>query len=90
MHVCNPWCLDDGVHALLFGSTVTDTANLEKIGQALAAQAGLIFRGVAEVRPANSPAPGTRTANGLAYGRMVVWAEGQLERSSGTTPRVAS
>lgn len=91
MHTCNPWCLDDGIHALLFDSTITDTANLEKIGQALAASSGFIFRGVAEVRAAGSPAPGTRTDHGLVRGRMVVWAEGRVEPSG--TPgvgRVAS
>lgn len=74
-HTCNQWCFD-GLHALLFDSTIADRGGLEGVARNLATMAGGAFVSFDEVRPAGEPAPGSPTRYGVSRGRFVVWARG--------------
>lgn len=72
-HVCNPWCFG-GTHAILFDTEASERAVLEQIASRLAAGQGYSYLGMTEVRATGSPAPGQPTKDGIARGRVVIWA----------------
>jgi hypothetical protein len=76
VHTCNPWCFD-GLHALLFETSVADWApeTIGPVTQALARQAGYLYVGWSAVQATGAPRPGTPTPAGVARGRAVVWAK---------------
>jgi hypothetical protein len=73
MHTCNPWCFG-GLHALLFDTEISERAAIGPVAQQLARQSRLEMVSFDEIRPTGQPAPGTPTQQGVARGRMVIWA----------------
>lgn len=74
MHTCNAWCFG-GVHALIFENSMSDRAHTEPIARALAQRAGLQLAGIQEIFAPGAPRMGAPTKDGVARGRVVIWAK---------------
>lgn len=74
-HTCNAWCFD-GLHAVLFDTTVSERANLEGIARSMAQMAGGEYTGVSEASP-QPQRPGQVTQVGVARARVVAWVRGR-------------